>query len=243
MDLIRSAYSCPMRMTVGGPLVQVQWRFADASADLIGVPTAFGSANWNLLEPERFDAELGEQTGPRPWRNGQRPAGLTGKRLCFPVDWFTSGVPVGTVINQPVGQNLVPACCVQQEDRKGGVFVSGKTTLNPSCDCLVDLPDLLNVTFTGITGCGVIAGITTVTRNVGTCTWTGAIPAFLGVANFTVSFAAGTLTFTIDCFLGTESKTVSGSACSPLDVTFTVTDDQACCSFAGTDIYTVRVTS
>lgn len=228
-----------MRLQDGADPVDVVWSFADRNADLIGVPTPFSSANWELNEPTRFLSYLGEQAGPRPWRNGQRPAGLTGKRLCFPVEWFTTGTPAGISISEPIGNDRVPSCCEQQEDGQGGVWVQG-TGKAPPCNCLTDLPDVLKVSFTSLVGCAAIAGVTTATRNVGTCTWSGSTPAFLGVANFTLTFSNGTWILNIDCFLGTENALASGEACSPLDVTINVTDDQACCSFAG-GTYTCRI--
>jgi hypothetical protein len=242
MDLVRSCYSCPMRLQEGGPVVQVRWRFADKDADFIGVPTQFGSANWNLGEPQRFDSYLGEQAGARPWKDGSRPAGLIGKRLCFPVDWFREGVPEGVTISRNVERNLVPSCCQNVQEGKGGVSVSGKgkVTIGP-CQCL-DLPNTLTVTFAGA-----VAGVTSAIRVPSFCVWAGAVNVWAGIANYTVSFAPGppgpgTWTLNIDCFTGPDSASATGSACSPLDVTVTVVDTQQCTNPLG-GVYTARIQS
>jgi hypothetical protein len=240
MDLIRSCYRTKMRLQDGSDPVSVTWMFADKNADFIGVPTPFGSANWNLGEELRFDAYLGEQSGTRPWSNGQRDAGLVGKRLCFPVDYFRNGTPAGEVIEKSLDRAGIPLCCETEEDQAGGVWVSGEGEVNPACDCLLDLPDVLQVRFSNVGGCGVIANFTTATRIPASCTWAGVIPANLGDANFTLSFFGTTWQFSIDCFLGPETVQLSGDACPPLDITFTVTDTMACCSFSGVDVYTVR---
>jgi hypothetical protein len=243
MDLVRSCYRVKMRLQEGADPVLVQWRVADRDADLIGVPTAFGSANWNIGEDLRFDSYLGEQAGARPWVNGQRPAGLIGKKLCFPLEWFTDGVPAGIVIDEPVGRDNVPSCCKQVSEAQGGVWVSGssKVTVQP-CDCF-DLPDELTVTFTSLFRCNVIEGVTIATRVPGQCSWIGSEPANGGIANFSIEFDDGTWTFNIDCFLGPEQAFVTKDACSPLDLNFFLLDSQACCSFVFGSSYSVRVQS
>lgn len=240
MDLIRSCYQVLMRLQEGADPVPVTWSFCKKGADLIGVPTPFGSANWNIGEDLRFDSYLGEQAGPRPWRNGQASAGLAGKRLCFPLEYFRNGVPAGVAIDLPTDRSELPLCCQSQEEGIGGVVVNGTGAMPPPppFNCLT-LPDSLSLSVTAsTTGCNLIAQNSSVVRgDPGSCIWDGTIVTLAGVTNISLSFSAGTWHLSVDCFLGQPMIALVNFTQDPLQVVFSVTDTAGCCNFGGTDMF------
>jgi hypothetical protein len=184
MDVVRSCYTVNMRLQEGADPVVVQWHFAKKGAALIGVPTPFCSANWEIGDDLRFNSYLGEQAGPRPWNNGIGSAGLAGRRLCFPLSWFNSGVPAGEVINILTDRSDLPMCCQDTSGSTGGVIVNGRSDPPPPpLACAL----LLNSCVADDWGpqCPFIAGPTL--PKTGTCTWSGSWATWSGTFNTRVS--------------------------------------------------------
>lgn len=244
MDVMRSCYTCLMRLQEGADPVAVTWQFAQRGANLIGVPTPFASSGWEIGDDLRFASYLGEQAGPRPWQNGLGPGGNAGKRLCFPLDYFRSGVPAGVAIDIPVDRSELPLCCQDTSDGIGGALVNGTGAVPPPppFNCLT-LPDSLscNVTSVGAGCAGLTQAIALIRSDPMTCTWFGTLVTWLGNAAVTLNYSAGVWTMTIDCFTGNPTIAFVSFTQVPFQVVFSVTDTAACCSFSGTDAFQVVI--
>jgi hypothetical protein len=166
-----------MRLQEGADPVAVQWHFAKKGADLIGVPTPFCSSNYEIGDDLRFNSYLGEQAGPRPFANGIGSAGLAGKRLCFPLDWFTGGVPAGEVISIPLDRSELPMCCQDTEEGTGGVICNGDSTPPPpplACNLLLNNANAIDWG----PMCPFISGPSL--PKTATCTWSGSWSTWAG---------------------------------------------------------------
>lgn len=179
MDIGRSCYQTLMRLQEGADPVVVTWGFAKRGAELIGVPTPFCSANWEVGDDFRFSSYLGEQAGPRPWRNGQLSAGLAGKRLCFPLQWFTDGVPAGETIAIALDRSELPLCCQETEGNIGGVVCNGTGTPPPLFNCALLTNPAVGTDFD--VECFVLAGPTL--PKTGPCEWSGTWATWSGTFN------------------------------------------------------------
>jgi len=189
MDVGRSCYQTLMRTQDGQPPVVVTWGFAKKGAALIGVPTPFYSTNWEVGDDNRFTAYLGEQPGPRPWSNGQLSAGLAGRRLCFPLQYFTDGVPAAESIEIHLDRSQLPLCCQDTSDGVGGVVVNGNGTAPPLFNCAL----LVQSCVADDWGpeCFLLAGPTL--PKTGSCTWSGSWATWSGTFNTRVSNTSGFL--------------------------------------------------
>jgi len=188
MDVGRSCYQVLMRLQEGADPVVVTWGFAKRGADLIGVPTPFCSANWEIGDDLRFASYLGEQAGPRPWRNGQLAAGLVGKRLCFPLQWFAEGVPAGESIQVPVDRSELPLCCQETDGNIGGVIVNGDGTAPPPFNCAL----LIQSCVADDWGpqCAFLSGPTL--PKTGPCEWSGSWATWSGTFDTRIKNPSGT---------------------------------------------------
>lgn len=102
-----------MRFKEGAPSQMVRWYFADPEAEVFPGPTVFRSANWEST-PYENDG-LGEiRPSNRPWRNGARPNGFSGRSVSclFPDSYWQSGIPEEVNFVLVKDQNNVPLCCV-----------------------------------------------------------------------------------------------------------------------------------
>lgn len=106
-----------MIVRAGDPAILVDWYWADDDAKTLEGWTPFRSHIW---EPDaRVDGDLGEQPGPRPWRNGNKPSnGYIGDELsqaCAEshADWWLDGLGPSDD-SGPFDANLVPLCCKDQ---------------------------------------------------------------------------------------------------------------------------------
>jgi len=115
MDFIRSAYRVSMVCRTGDPAILVDWYKADAGAKCLTFPSPFRSKNWE----ERFSevGDLGEQPGPRTWKNGKKPKngfdGGTNSLACAAShqDWWQDGLGASEETG-PFNADGVPLCCV-----------------------------------------------------------------------------------------------------------------------------------
>lgn len=189
MDVMRSCYTCLMRLQDGEAPVAVEWSFAKRGADLIGVPTPFGSAGWNGGDTLQFASYLGEQAGPRPWRSGVASAGLAGKRLCFPLEWFRSGVPAGQVVSVIRDRSELPLCCQNTEDGIGGVLVGGDGAPPPIFNCALLTNNANGIGFD--LECFVLSGPSL--AKTGTCEWSGSWATWSGTFDTRINNLAGNL--------------------------------------------------
>lgn len=234
-----------MRLQEGADPVAVTWHFAKKGADLIGVPTPFCSSVWELGEDTRFASYLGEQSGPRPYSNGIGSAGLAGRRLCFPLEWFRSGVPAGQEIAVAVDRSELPLCCQETEGSTGGVVCNGRGDCPPPppFDCLT-LPDSLSCSVASVGGgcAGLTQAISLIRSDPMTCIWDGVLTTWLGNALISLNIVGVTPSLAISCFAGPPTIVLGSFVQSPLSIVFDVTDTAACCSFAGTDLFTVTIT-
>lgn len=247
MDLVRSCYRTLMRVQEGADPVAVEWSFCQPGAQLIGVPTPFCSSRWELGDDLRWESYLGEQQGPQPFVNGIIRQGLTGRKLCFPLGWFTTGVPTAEVIERPVDSNGVPACCQDARPQKGGCIVGGTGKPKPF-NCR-DLPEFLTIKLRGSGVCACLNNVV-VTIHRGDpelCQWTGqsiGVCTFGALITFTLSFAANVWSCAVDCFLGTVTpKPVATNwTPSPFKVSFDIVDNVACCGTFGSEPWGFDVT-
>jgi len=112
MDLLRSCYEIPMRFKDGEPTKVVRWFFCGPDAEIFTKPTIFRSANWESTPYQNNG--LGEQRpSNRPWRNGSRAVGFTGRGSgCnFSDDWWAEGIPTSATFVLAKDGNGVPLCC------------------------------------------------------------------------------------------------------------------------------------
>jgi len=213
-----------MIFEVGGGPVAVRWY--RAAEDQIFAPEGnlFVSGNW--VNRDLVVGELGEQPGSKPWANGADPHGypLQAGDPCVLDAWLQSGLPIGETTGPWTSENKLECC--------DGV-----------CDCH-NLADNLQAEFTNVSGCSFLEGTIALARAGGNCVWLGEVETWLGTAAVTLTFDEGLQEWTlnVDCFTGDSSDDVSDNSCPPVDLTFTVADSTACCSFGGGDSFTVRVT-
>jgi hypothetical protein len=111
VDAVRSCYSVNMIFAPGGPPVLVDWFFTEPKAEVFTGPNLFNSRNWEDDRGQVFD--LGEQPGTRPWRNGQKPAGLVGRGNCGDALLFESGQSGPFSPARSATIQGVPACCLR----------------------------------------------------------------------------------------------------------------------------------
>ena len=112
MDVVRSCPVGKMRFREGDSPVNVTWFFAAPDAKIFEEPTIFRLTDYESTPFQNNG--LGTQYPPRgPWRNGQRPARLTGKVRCseFLDDWWRDGIPDGVTVNVPRLSSGAPICC------------------------------------------------------------------------------------------------------------------------------------
>lgn len=228
MDYIRSCYKVNMRFRTGDPPQLVQWYFVKHDTPCFPDPHVFGSANWQSRMYGNDD--LGEVGDARPWVNGAMPGrGMVAgdhSVACFHsfADAWLSGLAPDQHVG-PFNSDGVPLCCLD----------------GPPFDCL-ELPDLI-ATFEGETGCGSIAGVADLVRDdPGLCNWHGVQPTWLGDAELHLDYDGVDWTLGIDCFEGQPDIVFESFVEDPFEVVFSVTDTTACCSFAGTDTFTVTIT-
>jgi len=100
----------------GDSPIPVRWYFASPDAYAFPGWHHFPSANW--VNRRTTAGDLGEQPGPRAWRNGSIPTnGGTGNLFALQctggVDpsWFESGIPAGEE-SGPYNASGLPECCV-----------------------------------------------------------------------------------------------------------------------------------
>jgi len=116
MDFGRSCYSCEMIFREGDPPVPVDWYFAEPDAQAFPGFHSFGSTNWVNRKSEA--GALGEQPGPKPWRDGSRPVnagqGDTYALQCagnVHPTWWRYGIPPDEE-SGPYNAEGLPECCV-----------------------------------------------------------------------------------------------------------------------------------
>lgn len=197
----------------------MDWQFADKNAPLIGVPSCYVSSRWDLGEDLRFDSVLGEQAGAQPWRNGSKPGGLTGARLCFPLDTFTTGI-VPDTSPRPVDEGGLPLCCGPAAPGAGGAIVGGRSDCEPGCDCAVIVSDLEPDVGFWSAQCPFL-GATMDLDKTGPCLWSGVWHAWSGDFTQRMYFAAGSWTWEIDTS-PMSVFTVPGDVCLPLTIDYFV---------------------
>jgi hypothetical protein len=136
VDWGRSCYDIPMSFDPAADPVTVRWYFADEDQPWVPDGNQFVSLNWD--GPDRSPNDLGEQDGPRPWRNGKNEklyplfagdgcdmdplllAGLSGGATTGP--WDTAGV-LGCCTPTP--------CCPATTD-----VLHATVTPGSGCPCL-----------------------------------------------------------------------------------------------------------
>jgi len=116
MDFLRSCYSCEMVFREGDQPIPVDWYFVDDNAQAFPGFHSFGSANWVNRQSEA--GALGEQPGPRPWRDGSKPINAgTGNTFALQCasnvdpEWWRTGIPSGEE-SGPYNAEGLPECCV-----------------------------------------------------------------------------------------------------------------------------------
>jgi hypothetical protein len=216
MDYARSCYSANFNFRTGDPAILTAWSFADPGARLFPYWHSFDSKNWQDHEYQAGD--IGEQDQVQLWLPGTPLGRGQPTYNCVGIeDWWTGGIPIG-MLAPPVDVNGVPLCC----------------TAERPCVCAGgNLPDTLTLTFTD--GCFATVGVTvTLTRNPGSCQWTGSaeLNFLVGLFTATLSFAgpqasASSISFTVVGSAGDSSGYAvadDSSQCSPLAITFTDVD-------------------
>lgn len=111
MDFLRSAYDVPMCFRDGDAPLQVRWRRALPVAKVFPVAHKFFSANWD----GRFTpgGGIGEQPGPRPWRNGAVGENPSGQVIgCQPTRWWILGLDPGE-LGPTFDHNCQVPCCLE----------------------------------------------------------------------------------------------------------------------------------
>jgi len=211
MDYLRSCYSTTMVFRVGDDPVPVQWMWAKEGAVSFPFDHKFYSTNWDSRAA--IAGELGEQPGPKPWRNGSGdPSPGTSLGSCTIGDWFLTGIPEGE-LTPPTGPDHKPLCCSEEP-----------------FDCMA-LADTLTLTIAGTGDCTAIDQSISLTRVTGLCQWLGVMVTPSGNATTTVEFADDTWTLDFDCFTGHVGGDGEVISPDPLEVEWTLTDTGACCSF------------
>lgn len=160
MDWLRSCYTVPMvfNETIGPVLVD--WYWCDEDAKCFPVPHAFGSQNW---WQKKMAAPIGEQAGPRNWRDGSKPDnGSDGQALdsCLggaDESWWIEGIPDDEETG-PYDDDCVPVCC------------------NEVCVA----PDTLTIS---LGGCSCVTDVTGVMTKIEDNLWFGQITETVGCEN------------------------------------------------------------
>jgi len=127
--VLRSCYRVLMRFRSGDEPQEVRWYFCADDAQIFKGPSAFRS--WNHESDPKENDALGEQRpGYRPWSNGVRPAGFSGRSGlgCTPPLWFEQGLPDGVRIRVPKSTSGVPLCCLPLA---GGLAFGGVADVTP----------------------------------------------------------------------------------------------------------------
>jgi len=217
VDFLRSCYRVPMIVRTGDPAVLVDWYFCDKDAKPLDVDSAFRSKNWDNRYAVAND--LGEQPGPRPWKNGKKPKnGFTGdtkSQRCarYHADWWATGLGPAESVG-PFNADGVPLCCVN----------------GPPISCIDTEFDVLSAEIIDIQGCSNLGQPSALERiGPGLCKW---------LCNFDItgpSTAAAAVEYTgsnnWELTTTCDSSVVTATApfVSGQVVDFTVDDDFPCC--------------
>jgi len=161
MDWLRSCYRAPCIFREGDSELPIQWYFCEPDAKPFPDFHAFPSANW--LGNGWGLAELGEQPGTRPWKNGATfpscgPGNANGVDcVSHHIDWWQNGLGPGDETG-PFLPNGYPVCC---EDGP--------------CTCLADRYNFLPATITITSGScsGLQLSVLLQRTDVDQCTWEG----------------------------------------------------------------------
>jgi len=219
-DWMRSAYETTMLFDASGVPQKVRWYRPDPAQPWAPDGNLFVSGNW--IARDLVDGELGEQTGAKPWKNGAdfRAYPIQTGDPCSIDPLLQAGFSPGGTLGPWTDGKL--DCC----------------TVAPF-DCLT-LPATLHVEITSLSGCSGLAQTFDVST-VAPCVWQGTATTWLGNALFTLGYSMGAWFRSLDCFTGDPTWTQTAFSWGPLNLEFYVTDTTACCSFAGTDTFHVRI--
>jgi len=147
MDYLRSCYTTEMVFRDGDSAVEVEWYWTDPGAKCFPGWSRFSSGNWSSRD--QVAGDLGEQPGPKPWRNGSKPAnGWTGDLnavACAKLkeSWWQYGIPTGEDTG-PLDTEGRPLCCVDGPPPPDDPCASAW-----HCD---NMPDSLTAKFSDSTG-------------------------------------------------------------------------------------------
>ena len=219
-DWLRSCYTVPMLFDVTGSPINVVWYFVPPGTNFAPKGNQFVSGNWVSREVEAGD--LGEQPGPRPWRNGSNPVNYpppSGDPCSLDVK-LQNGLDPGETTGPWTGRKL--DCC------------------STPFDCLT-LPSTLHVEITDLSGCGGIVGGFDI-FTVAACVWQGGTPLF------TLGYSMGAWFRFLNCSGGDPTWTQVSFSESPFELVFDVVDETGgalpagCCSMSGLDRFRVTIT-
>jgi len=202
---------------VGDPAVLVDWYRADPGAKMLEIDSPFRSANWQNRYAVAGD--LGEQPGPRPWKNGKKPTnGFTGDAnslACakYHSDWWQNGLGAGEQVG-PFNAEGVPLCCVN----------------GPPASCVDSAFDILSAEIIDLAGCGNLGQPSALERVApGDCIWQATFDITgmsTGLASV-VYVGSNQWQLTITCQIGTVDVTAPFASGQVID--FDVLDDFPCC--------------
>lgn len=207
-----------MVMRVGDPAILAEWYFTDKGALPLDVDSSFRSKNWE--NRDAVAGVVGEQPGPRPWKNGKKPKGgfdgQTNSQRCarYHSDWWANGLGPGDDPG-PFNVSGVPTCCVD----------------GPPASCLDSVFDLLTAEIIDIAGCGCLGIPSALGRtDPGLCEWSCTFDLCDSSTGMAVVTYVGGTSWELDitCHLGELSGT--GSFSSGTSIDFTVDDDFPCCT-------------
>jgi hypothetical protein len=146
MDMLRSCYDGYQVLGdgVAGPY-KVRWYFCPDDAEPFpGGMHLFGSRNWAREGPASLG--LGEPWDtPQIYNKGSLPGPVTGKDdPCGELDWFKTGVPVGTPPLE-LNSNGLPLCCFPEPPPVCQPFFDGTLLQNASVTFSWPVPTMLLV--------------------------------------------------------------------------------------------------
>jgi hypothetical protein len=111
---------------------KVIWYFCAPGALPLPFPHRFGSTNWQPIP--RCNSEIGEQWDSSfKWRNGSRPAQLTGQgSFCGDPSWWQDGCPSDAPDLQLNPQGIA-LCCLGGRPGHGGALAGGSSVVRVPC--------------------------------------------------------------------------------------------------------------
>lgn len=217
MDAIRSCYRVAMVCREGDPAFLADWYFTDSTAKAMDQLSSFRSKNWE--NRDAVEGALGEQPGPRPWRNGKKPDnGYVGNQdsldcARYHSDWWADGLGAGDSVG-PFNLSGVPLCCVD----------------GPPASCVDGEFDILAAEIVDVSGCDNLGQPSALEReSEGVCKWTGFYDTDIGTAIVAVDYLGGSSwglqSTCVDGIVPATAPFVSGGT-----VEFACDDFNSCCT-------------